>query len=354
MGTKLFDLSTDRFESRYVGHVGASRIPRWVDCSADEFIKRWLPKFERRELSPCSDEEWRRIMGSLHQSVETTPVQVAKPVERIEPISPPVVTIVAPPPCEPSEPKPARKPIARKYGQGRSVIEECLKKFGPATSKVIADKTKVNQSTVIGVLERNPNAFKIVGYEDRLSKRGVGREAVWILSEDAETSEWKPKVVDRRAYLQARNVTDCDRILEIIKREGRCTSLQIAEALKIDQPKAGNRLRILHEKGLIKTVGIERRHPVFVAVENPVEKTVARGFKNVSLRKQIDDYFKTHSHGCASEIAKAIGGNVSSVRTITRRMYECGELDATDLMHPDNNKPYRIFRLAGKEAVSNG
>lgn len=352
MATKLFDLNTERFESRYVGPVDASRIPRWFDCHANEFIKRWLPKFDRKELPPCSDEEWRRIMALLHQSVEMKPVQVVKPVERVEPVPPPAVVIVAPHPCEPGEPKPIKKPIARKYGQGRSVIEECLKKFGPATSKAIADKTKINQSTVIGVLERNPNAFKIVGYEDRLSKRGVGREAVWILSEDAETSEWKPKVVDRRAYLQARNVTDCDRILEIIRREGKCTSRQVADALRIDQTKAGNRLRVLREKGLIETVGTDRRCPIFAAVENPVEKTVTRGFKNVSLRKQIDDYFRTHSQGCASEIAKAINGNVSSIRTITARMWERGELDATEQVHPDNNKPYRIFRLMNKEVVN--
>jgi len=73
LATKLFDLDTDRFESRHTaGHTGIARIPRWVDCPADEFIKRWLPKFERKQLPPCTDDEWRRIMALLHQSAEVS------------------------------------------------------------------------------------------------------------------------------------------------------------------------------------------------------------------------------------------------------------------------------------------
>jgi len=39
--------------------------PQWVMCDADEFIRYWLPQFEKGILPPCSDEEWERIKGLL-------------------------------------------------------------------------------------------------------------------------------------------------------------------------------------------------------------------------------------------------------------------------------------------------
>lgn len=55
-----------------IGHQPSGKVPRWVDCDYLEFRNVWLPKFEHGELPPCTDEEWRRIMGMLRQTPVVT------------------------------------------------------------------------------------------------------------------------------------------------------------------------------------------------------------------------------------------------------------------------------------------
>lgn len=343
MATKLFDIEAPSFTAQR-NSVTVSAVPHWVTCPADEFIRRWLPRFDHKELPPCTDEEWRRIMALLYQSVETQPVQARKLVESIKPVEVAPVKIIATPI---DKSKPIEKAVKVKRGWSRELIEEFLKRNGPSTAKVIADKTNAKPKMIIGVLTRNPNIFEVVKRRD--SDRDASTDVVWGAIAESSKSKWRPKEkIDRIAYLKKRNVTDCEKILEIIKTQGKCTSRQVAAALKIDHPKAGNRLRILHEKGLIEVIGTDRRCPVFAAVENPSEKPLVRGAKGVPLRDQITDYLKSHTEGSTAEIATAIGRDASSVRTITARMYHAGELDATECAHP---KFYRVFRLKDKEST---
>jgi len=54
-------------------HVRQARsVPRWVVCSAKEFEQTWLPKFERKELPACTDEQWSIFMNMLRQSLPAT------------------------------------------------------------------------------------------------------------------------------------------------------------------------------------------------------------------------------------------------------------------------------------------
>jgi len=43
-------------------YVRIPKIPRWVDCDANEFIRM----LNAGELEPCGDAEWARICRLLH------------------------------------------------------------------------------------------------------------------------------------------------------------------------------------------------------------------------------------------------------------------------------------------------
>lgn len=73
-------------------HV-AQPVPRWVTCDANEFVSL----LNAEKLNPCSEDEWRRIMGLLRQTEESQEAKVKRAVNgfvqhcKARKIAPPVV-----------------------------------------------------------------------------------------------------------------------------------------------------------------------------------------------------------------------------------------------------------------------
>ena len=68
-----------------------------------------------------------------------------------------------------------------KQGQSKAQIENYLMLNGPTIVKQIVDDMESKANLVTGVLVRNPDAFRIVGYETRRAGRGISKAAVWGL-----------------------------------------------------------------------------------------------------------------------------------------------------------------------------
>lgn len=74
MATKLFDIEAPSFTAQR-NSVTVSTVPRWVTCPADEFIRSWLPRFERKQLNPCDDEQWQCIVRLLYRPSDALSAQ---------------------------------------------------------------------------------------------------------------------------------------------------------------------------------------------------------------------------------------------------------------------------------------
>ena len=69
-----------------------------------------------------------------------------------------------------------------KQGQSKGQIENYLMLNGPTIVKQIAEDMESKANLVTGVLMRNPDSFRIVGYETRRAGRGISKAAVWGLA----------------------------------------------------------------------------------------------------------------------------------------------------------------------------